>query len=73
MMAKKITLRSGRKWLETDLIKLVELLQDGMPVAKVAKLLSRSEAAIRVQATLRRVSASSNLAQRAKRNEELRR
>lgn len=37
----------------------------------VAEQLKRSEAAIRVQATKIRVSASGNLAQRAKRNLEL--
>jgi hypothetical protein len=46
-------------------------LKDGVSVVKVARQLKRSEAAIRVQATKVRVSASGNLAQRAKRNLEL--
>lgn len=70
-MAMKLTLRPRRKWTEADFTKMVALLKDGMPVVTVAKHLNRSEAAIRVQATKVRVSASSNLAQRAKRNLEL--
>jgi hypothetical protein len=70
-MTMKLTLRLRRKWTEADFAKMVALLKDGVPVVKVAKQLKRSEAAIRVQATRVRVSASGNLAQRAKRNLEL--
>lgn len=69
-MTMKLTMRPRRKWTEADFAKMVALLKDGVPVVKVAKQLQRSEAAIRVQATKVRVSASGNLAQRAKRNEE---
>lgn len=50
---------------------MVALLKDGMSVVKIAKHLKRTEAAIRVQATKIRISASGNLAHRAKRNLEL--
>jgi len=70
-MTMKLTLRPRRKWTEAEFAKMVALLKDGVSVAKVAKQLKRSEAAIRVQATKVRVSASGNLAQRAKRNLEL--
>ncbi|WP_398471573.1 hypothetical protein [Tardiphaga sp.] len=69
-MTMKLTMRPRRKWTEADFAKMVALLKDGVPVVKVAKQLQRSEAAIRVQATKVRVSASGNLAQRAKRNQE---
>lgn len=72
-MAMKLTLRPRRKWTELDHAKMVALLKDGKSVAQVAKQLKRTEAAIRVQATIRRVSASSDLDQRAKRNQELKR
>lgn len=67
----KLTLRPRHKWTDSDLKTMVALLQGGASIAKVAKQLKRSEAAIRVQATVRRVSASSDLAQREKRNQEL--
>ncbi len=67
----KPTLRPRRKWTEAEFAKMVALLKDGMSVVKIAKQLKRTEAAIRVQATKIRVSASGNLAQRAKRNLEL--
>lgn len=57
--------------MEADFAKMVALLKDGVSVAEVARQLKRSEAAVRVQATKVRVSASGNLAQRAKRNLEL--
>lgn len=69
-MTMKLTMRPRRKWTEADFAKMVALLKDGVPVVKVAKQLQWSEAAIRVQATNVRVSASGNLAQRAKRNQE---
>ncbi len=47
------------------------MLTGGDSVEKVARQLRRTEAAIRVRATKLRVSASGDLAQRAKRNEEL--
>ncbi|OYU91916.1 MAG: hypothetical protein CFE29_03455 [Bradyrhizobiaceae bacterium PARB1] len=65
------TLRSNRKWTEADLERMVAMLTGGDSVEKVARQLRRTEAAIRVRATKLRVSASSDLAQRAKRNEEL--
>ncbi len=67
----KLTLRPRRKWTEAEFEKMVALLKEGEPVVTVAKQLERSEAAIRVQATKVRVSASGNLAQRAKRTLEL--
>lgn len=70
-MTTKITLRPRRKWTEAEFAKMVALLKEGAPVMTVAEQLKRSEAAIRVQATKIRVSASGNLAQRAKRNLEL--
>jgi hypothetical protein len=70
-MTMKLTLRPRRKWTEAEFVKMVALLKDGMSVVKIAKQLKRTEAAIRVQATKIRVSASGNLAQRAKRNLEL--
>lgn len=68
----KLTVRPRRRWSEADLQEMVALLQNGLTVAQVAKRLTRSEAAIRVQATIRRVSASSDLVQREKRNQEFR-
>jgi hypothetical protein len=70
-MTMKLTLRPRRKWTEAEFEKMVALLKEGEPVVTVAKQLERSEAAIRVQATKVRVSASGNLAQRAKRTLEL--
>jgi len=69
-MAMKLTLRPNRKWTEADHATMVDLLAAGASVAKVAKKLRRTEAAIRVQATKLGVSASSDLRQRAARNEK---
>lgn len=71
-MTLRITLRPNRKWIEADRQKMVELLSDGVPLEKVARQLKRTEAAVKVQATKSRVSASGNLDQRKIRNESLR-
>ncbi len=70
-MTMKLTLRPRRRWTEAEFAKMIALLKEGVPVVTVAKQMQRSEAAIHVQATKLRVSASGNLAQRAKRNLEL--
>lgn len=72
-MAERLTFRPNRKWTHVDRERLIGLLGEGVSVSKVAKLLNRTEAAIRVQAFKARVSASGNLDQRKIRNDKLRR
>lgn len=67
-----IKLKPNRKWTDADRAQLISLLEAGMPVAKVASKLKRTESAVRVQATLIRVSYSADLALRYNRNERLR-
>ena len=70
-MTPRPQLKPRRKWTDDDRQKLIELLVGGTAISKVAKALGRSEAAIRVQATKVRVSASGDLGQRNLRNAEL--
>lgn len=66
-----IKLKPNRKWTDADRAQLISLLEAGMPVSKVASKLKRTEAAVRVQATLTRVSYSADLKRRQSRNERM--
>lgn len=62
-----------RKWMDADREHLIALLESGLPVAVIAQTLKRSLAAIKVQATKQRISASGNVTQRQARSRELNR
>lgn len=64
--------KPNRKWTDADRAQLVSLLEAGMPVPKVARKLKRTESAVRVQATLTKVSYAANLTLRHSRNDHLR-